>query len=162
MNLLNVFHHKVFSVSFVINEKKTTVMKSLSIYFGHHSLAFLNSFLNILNKYNALIFNKYNLGFIHEFVLAIFWGLRTEDRRIQTPIFNIFYCFWMFANKLFTYLTCAYLKKLRRCFNVKSSTYYFHMKTKILLDFQICISVPLRWLVGFEWLIKISNFFQFF
>ena len=27
--------------------------------------------------------------------------------------------------------------------NVRSSTYYFHMKTKILADFQICISVPL-------------------
>ena len=27
---------------------------------------------------------------------------------------------------------------------MKSSTYYIHMKTKILADFQICISVPLR------------------
>ena len=26
-------------------------------------------------------------------------------------IFNIFYCLWMFVNKLFTYLTWAYLKK---------------------------------------------------
>ena len=26
---------------------------------------------------------------------------------------------------------------------MKSSTYYFHVKTKILADFQICISVPL-------------------
>ena len=26
---------------------------------------------------------------------------------------------------------------------MKSSTYYFHMKAKILADFQICISVPL-------------------
>ena len=26
---------------------------------------------------------------------------------------------------------------------MKSSTYYFHMKTKILADFQICISIPL-------------------
>ena len=26
---------------------------------------------------------------------------------------------------------------------MKFSTYYFHMKTKILVDFQICISVPL-------------------
>ena len=25
-----------------------------------------------------------------------------------------------------------------------SSLYYFHMKTKILADFQICISVPLN------------------
>ena len=35
-------------------------MKSLHIYFGRHSLAFLNSFLNILNKYNVLILNKYD------------------------------------------------------------------------------------------------------
>ena len=41
----------------------------------------------------------------------------------------------MFVNKLFTYPTCAYLK---------SSAYYSHMKTKILTDFQICISVLLR------------------
>ena len=36
-------------------------MKSLSIYFGHYNLAFLNSFLNILNKSNILVLNKYNL-----------------------------------------------------------------------------------------------------
>ena len=45
----------------------------------------------------------------------------------------------MFVKKLFTYLLRTYLEK----FNVKFSTYYFHMKTKILADFQICISVPL-------------------
>ena len=66
VNLLNVFQPydfsiNFFSVSFVINGKKTTVIKSLSIYFGHHSLAFLNSFLNILNKYNILELNKHNL-----------------------------------------------------------------------------------------------------
>ena len=65
---------------------------------------------------------------------VIFWKSRL--------IFNIFCCFWIFVNKLLIYLTCAYLKKYR-CRNVKSSTYYFHMKTKILKDFQICISVPL-------------------
>ena len=32
----------------------------------------------------------------------------------------------------------------RQCIlNVKSSTYYFRMKTKILADFQTCISIPL-------------------
>ena len=49
----------------------------------------------------------------------------------------------MFVNKLFTYLTCAYLKK-KRCLNVKSSRYYVHVKTMILADLQICISVTLR------------------
>ena len=47
----------------------------------------------------------------------------------------------MFVNKLFTYLTCPV--KSKRCCNVKSSTQYFHTKTKTLVDFQICISVPL-------------------
>ena len=58
VDLLNIFHHKFFSISFVIDEKETTVMKSLSVYFGHHSLAFLGSFLNILNKSKVLILNK--------------------------------------------------------------------------------------------------------
>ena len=48
----------------------------------------------------------------------------------------------MLINKLFTYLAWAYLKK--RCFNVKSSASYFHIKTKILADFHICIIVPLK------------------
>ena len=46
----------------------------------------------------------------------------------------------MFVNELSTYLTFA---ESKRGFNGKSSTYYFHMKTKILPDFQIYISVPL-------------------
>ena len=37
----------------------------------------------------------------------------------------------------------AHISKRKSCFNVKSSTYYFHVKTKILEHFQICISVPL-------------------
>ena len=57
-------------------------------------------------------------------------------------IFNICYCFWMFVNKLFTYPR-VHISKNKRCFNMKSSTYYFYMKTKILADFQICDSVPL-------------------
>ena len=57
------FGIKFFSVSFAINEKKPfLLMKSLSIYFRHHSLAFLNCVLNILNKYNILVLNKYILN----------------------------------------------------------------------------------------------------
>ena len=48
----------------------------------------------------------------------------------------------MFVNKRFAYLTCAYLKT-QKCLNVKSSARYFHAKTNILADFQICIRVPL-------------------
>ena len=50
----------------------------------------------------------------------------------------------MFVKKFFTYLISqAHISESKRCVNVKSSTYYFLMKTKILADFQICISVSL-------------------
>ena len=49
-------------------------------------------------------------------------------------IFNIFNCFWMLLNKLYTYLTCAYLKKF---FDLKSWTCHFQIKAKILADFEI-------------------------
>ena len=55
----------------------------------------------------------------------------------------------MFVNKHFTYLACAYLKK-GRFFNVKSSTFYFHMTTKIVVEFHICISVPLMFRADFR------------
>ena len=44
----------------------------------------------------------------------------------------------------FSHILRAYISKRKRCFDVKSSTNYFHMTMKILADFQICISVPLR------------------
>ena len=44
----------------------------------------------------------------------------------------------------FSHISRAYISKSKRCFNVKSSTYYLHMKTKILTDFKICTSAPLN------------------
>ena len=48
---------------------------------------------------------------------------------------------------------------------MKSSTYYFHLKTKILTDFQICISVPLKPLNNFmrvEWFSHVKCFYIFY
>ena len=45
--------------------------------------------------------------------------------------------------KNFSHVSSAHISKSKMCFNVKSSTYYFHIKMKILTDFQICINVPL-------------------
>ena len=50
--------------------------------------------------------------------------------------------FVKFSN--FSHILRAHIWKSKRCFNVKSSTNYFQMTTKILAAFQICISVPLR------------------
>ena len=56
-------------------------------------------------------------------------------------IFNI-YCFLMFINN-FSHISRVRISKNKKCFNVKSLTYYFHKKTKILAYFQICISALL-------------------
>ena len=45
----------------------------------------------------------------------------------------------------FSHNSRAHISKSKRRLNAKSSTYYFHMKTKILADSQICISVPLSY-----------------
>ena len=52
----------------------------------------------------------------------------------------------MFVNKLFTYLGRAYLSisESKMCYNVIPSVHYFYAKTKMLADFQICVSVPLN------------------
>ena len=58
------------------------------------------------------------------------------------PLFNIFYCFCMFVNKHFVY-SGAYISKSKQCQNAKPSVYYFYVNMKILIDFHICIGVPL-------------------
>ena len=45
----------------------------------------------------------------------------------------------MFVNKL-SHISHAHILKSKKFFNVKSSTYYFHMKIKMLAGFQICLS----------------------
>ena len=47
-----------------------------------------------------------------------------------------------FSTALILHISRAQIQKVI-CFNLKSLTYYFHMKTKIVADFQVCISVPL-------------------
>ena len=68
----------------------------------------------------------------------------------------------MFVNKL-SHILRGHITKSKRCFNEKSSTHYFHVKTKILPDFQICISVPLRGITAktpWQFLLpKLSTFF---
>ena len=71
-------------------------MKSLSIYFGQHSLAFLNTFLSILKKYNVSTLNKYNLEqVIYALFINLFlqyfgsqgltrWRPRTQGPKIKT------------------------------------------------------------------------------
>ena len=96
MKFWTLFHHNFFFHFFCYWWKKTIVMKSLSIYFGQHSLAFLNTFLSILKKYNVSTLNKYNLEqVIYALFINLFlqyfgsqgltrWGPRTQGPKIKT------------------------------------------------------------------------------
>ena len=50
----------------------------------------------------------------------------------------------MFVNKHDTYLSGVHISKSKRRYNLIPSVHYFYVKTKMLAEFQICISVPLR------------------
>ena len=50
------------------------------------------------------------------------------------------------CKQTFRIISRAHIPKSKRCFNVKSSTYYFYIKRRISADFQIWISVPLKFL----------------
>ena len=49
----------------------------------------------------------------------------------------------MFVNKLFAYLRCAYLRTLK-VFYCEIFNILFSCETKKLADFQVCITVPLK------------------
>ena len=51
----------------------------------------------------------------------------------------------MFVNTNFSHISRAHISISKGYFNAESSTYHFHMKAKVLVDFQICISVPLTY-----------------
>ena len=50
----------------------------------------------------------------------------------------------------FLHISPAHIPKSKMCINMKSSTYYSHMKAKILANFQICIRVRLKVFEIFE------------
>ena len=62
---------------------------------------------------------------------------------------NIFYCFCMFVNKHFIYISGVYNSKSKLFYNAEPSAYYFYVKTIISVDFQIYISAPLIFSVTF-------------
>ena len=57
-------------------------------------------------------------------------------------VFWILRIFELFVRKVWKFLS-----ERIRCFSLKISTKCFHVKTKILADFLICISVPLKILI---------------
>ena len=103
--------------------------------------------------FNNLPLSQSNTIYLKVHIKAIPWNFTF----LILKFFELFYrevCnffkkqtnFWympLFLNVCKQIISRAHISKSKRYFNVKSSTYYFHMKTKILAYFQICISVPL-------------------
>ena len=50
----------------------------------------------------------------------------------------------------------VHILKSKRCYNVIPLAHYFYIKTSMLADFQICISVPLTQKVGMGLMIKLQ------
>ena len=59
-----------------------------------------------------------------------------------------------------SYISGAHNSKSKWCYNVKPSAYYFYVKTKVPVDFQICIGAPLMKKTSF-WKLRVFNFFSF-
>ena len=58
-------------------------------------------------------------------------------------IFNILHFFWIFVSK-YIIISRTHNSKIKKCYNMKPLTYHFYIKTKILTNFQICFSIPLK------------------
>ena len=58
----------------------------------------------------------------------------------------------------FSHIFCAHISESKGGFNVKYSTYNLPMKTEILVQFQICISVPLRFVIFYVYIFSMSYF----
>ena len=56
-----------------------------------------------------------------------------------------------------SYIWGVYIWKIKQHYNAKPSAYHFYVKTKILLDFHICINVPLSKYLTFFYLTYLFN-----
>ena len=108
-----------------------------------HNMAFISTSACDLDRdisVHCIIPNLCNI-FVHIFnqlpqLGQICWRYTNADFKIFVHV-----CVHIKTN--FSHISVAYISKRERRFNDKSSTYHFHAKTKILADFQICISVSL-------------------
>ena len=71
-------------------------------------------------------------------------------RRLILTYFIVSVCLW--TNIL--HILGVHILESKRFYNVIPSVHYFHVKTKMVADFQICISVPLNKVI---WLFIITR-----
>ena len=103
-------------------------------------------------KFCGFFFFFFFFWFLFVFYFTFFYLDNLEGTLIQIWIFQYMFAFiWkQYSEKFhilnpknfnFSHISRTHISNRKSCFNVRSLTHYFHMKTKILADFQICISV---------------------
>ena len=76
------------------------------------------------------------------------WSLKFSLK--SRLLFNLFYCFCMFVKKIFQISWVCISQKVNSVIVQNFRHIYFYVKTKILIDFHICISVPLSLLCKYK------------
>ena len=77
-------------------------------------------------------------------IFKVLTMLRSNEINYETLAYDVPVSFYTGHEPNFSHISCAHISKSKSCFNMKSSTYDFHVKTKIMANFQIYISVPLK------------------
>ena len=65
-------------------------------------------------------------------------------KNLKQATFSHILLFLRVGKQTFHIISGAHNAKSKCCYDAKPSAYYFQVKTKISVDFQICISVPLK------------------
>ena len=81
------------------------------------------------------------------YMLVCSYKINTWKFCIPNPKNSRIICLWSFSH-----ISCVHISKSKWCFN-----YYFHMNTKILTNFQICISAPLKIMRQLPWARSLTN-----
>ena len=68
---------------------------------------------------------------------GIKWRMEFPNLRQSLPNVLVIKGTLHVCNQTYSHISRAYISNRKKYFNVKSSTYYFHVHTKILADFQI-------------------------
>ena len=113
--------------------KKLFTVDTVNIYFSQSICDFAVSIPSI--KFSCSDFYHSSSWMFCKFLRNHIWR-RASFIKKRKILHNV-----TFFRKLSPHISCVHISKSNKCFDVKFSSYYFQMKTKVLADFQICISV---------------------
>ena len=112
-------------------------LKNLMLEFYKTIVLWLKLLFHIKGTLFVFIWKQYSENFIFLIlrILKLFNLEVCKCLKKYANFYRILFCVY------FSHISRAHISKRERCFNAKSLTYYFHVKTKVLADFEICIKL---------------------